>query len=444
MRNRFAVVVAVSAVSLGAATSITSCSFGNGSFACQVGDNAACGGGGVCQPDGFCSLPDSTCTGTSQRYGDQSGPNSGKCVPLPTGSGGPDAGIPDAFVPPDAATFCYGTGIVHVCFASAPTGTFTVDAVGVTTVDTDTSTACATTLSGATSYCVIAAADINIITGLKATGSKPLVLLAVHSITSSAASFIDVGSNRDTSSLGAGHDPAGCPDVAVGAPADGGGGAGGSFMSQGGAGGRGKGPGAGGTAGAALTAAPTTLRGGCAGQNGQGVADTAGHGGGAVFFIAGTSIQMDGVVLAGGEGGKGGQSAANASTTNGAGGGGAGAGGMIGFDAPTVVATNGVIANGGGGGEGGSGASADGNSGADATGTSASKGGSTGTTSGGDGGDGSVNGTKAGGPGLMGADAGNPNGFGGGGGGGGGAGFIVASKGANLGKNVSPPATILQ
>ena len=63
-------------------------------------------------------------------------------------------------------------------------------------IDTD-SPLCASTVSGATNYCVIAATNITIGATLRASGTKPLVLIASDSIVTTA--LLDVGSYRDVS-----------------------------------------------------------------------------------------------------------------------------------------------------------------------------------------------------------------------------------------------------
>jgi hypothetical protein len=392
-----------------------------------VYDRPTCGPGDACPSGLICSHPQEICVA------DPGALDAGDAASSP-----PDGSkLPDGS-PPDARTFCYGAAPFSICFASAPTGAIDINAA--TVFDTVTGTAsgitltCVPTLSGATGYCVLAANTISISANLRATGAKPLVLLAVDSITTTAAGTIDVSSHRGPpESLGAGGDPAvGCnagtpPGTAVGTS---GGGAGGSFLGTGASGGiGGGGGGAGGTHGIAV-ATVTVVRGGCPGQDGAGGGKGAhGHGGGAVFLIAGTSITVGGTINAGGEGGAGG-------TQMDSGGGGGGAGGMIGFDAASIMVTGTLIANGGGGAEG-SGSSSDGNPGGDSVTVAAAPGGRNGTTNGGDGGNGSAG--AAAGPGATGSD-GNPAGGGGGGGGGGGAGLIKGPP-ASLGSNVSPAAT---
>ena len=404
------------------------CKYGPYEFACT--DNASCGPGGTCETNGFCSFPDSTCP-SGRRFGDLGGPN-GQCA----GDVPPDAG-PD--VPPPDARVCFGTAPFTVCFTAPPTGA--IDVSMPTTFNTDTGTVigtlltCTTPMSGGTGYCVLAADTINIGAPLRAIGMKPLVLVAATSISVPAAGSIDVGSHRMglMDSLGAGADStAGCNAGTSPVSANGtsGGGAGGSFSGAGGTGGNGgNGGGAAGTRGSTINSV-ATVRGGCPGQEGAGnMKGARGHGGGAVFLIAGNTITVGGTISAGGEGGGG-------ATGMDSGGGGGGAGGMIGFDAATIMFTGTLIANGGGGAQG-SGNTANGNPGGDATSTSAAAGGSGGSTVGGNGGAGSA-GIAAGG-GTAGFDGSATNG-GGGGGGGGGAGLIKGPP-ASLATNVSPAAT---
>jgi hypothetical protein len=339
---------------------------------------------------------------------------------------------------PDTLT-CFGDDPLKLCFAPAPTGSINVSIA--TTFDTVNGTVsgtplhCATPMSGGNGYCVLAANTITISAALRAVGPRPLVLVAADSIIAPAPGSIDVGSHRrPTESIGAGADPStGCnagrpPTTANGTS---GGGAGGSFLARGGDGGLGGGA-TGGVLGGHGTAISTVtaIRGGCPGQDGAGDGSSAhGHGGGAVFLIAGTSIFIDSMINAGGEGGAGG------GTLN-SGGGGGGAGGMIGFHAATIQVTGTLIANGGAGGEGGSNSVA-GNPGGDAVAINAAAGGTNGSTTGGDGGAGSS--TAASGSGTNGLD-GTIGGEGGGGGGGGGAGLIKGPP-ASLGTKVSPEAT---
>ena len=369
-------------------------------------DHPLCGPGGAC-PDGLACSAQGICEGIADQ-------------PADAGVGvdaAPDA--PDA--PADAQT-CFGTGLLRICLASAPTVPLII--TDPTPIDTSNSPMCTAVISGG-DYCVLAGTMISVDVKLRATGARPLVLVARDSIATTGG--IDVGSHRGAiPETGAGADPVTCQ--AGTAPVTAGGGAGGSFAGLGGGGGAGaSGSGAGGLPGSSITTI-VELRGGCRAQDGAGPSKGAGgHGGGAVFLIAGTSIEVGGNINAAGEGG-------GAGVNNSSGAGGGGAGGMIGFDAPTIMGTSLVLANGGGGGEG-SGLNTAGNAGFDPSSTAAATGGANGTAAGGDGGNGSAG--PAGGPGAQGL-AGTT---GGGGGGGGGAGFIKAPATATLGALVSPPAT---
>lgn len=405
------------------------CKFGPYTFVCT--DNAACGAGGICEGNGFCSFPDITCP-SRRRFGDLGGPSAGQCVGGQSPVDGGDT--PDGNLS-DAGPFCYGNPPYNpICFAAPPTGL--VDVSKQTTFDTvslkgtGTMLTCVTPSSGGDGDCVIAADTITINAPLRATGVRPLVLVAADSISVAMAMSIDVGSHRmPAESLGAGFDPDGCnagtPPTTSGGTS--GGGAGGSFIGAGGDGGSGAGGGTGGIHGT-VPGIGTILGGGCPGQDGAGGGKGArGHGGGAVLLIAGNMITVDGTIEAGGEGGAG-------AFGNFSGGGGGGAGGMIGLYASSIIVnpTAILIANGGGGGEGSTSNTA-GMAGADSTSTDAALGGSS-STFGGNGGTGSVG---AGGRGTTGMD-GQVNG--GGGGGGGGAGLIKGAT-ASLGNKVSPAAT---
>ncbi len=412
------------------------CNYGAGAFRC-TNDNQ-CGAGGTCELDNLCSSPSSTCP-SGRVYSDLSGVLSGQCVggiPPGTDGGGEvpiDASIDAPPVIPPDATACFGTGIVRVCLVEPPTQPLTIS--DATIIDTSDNAVCAALLPGSTGgdYCVVAATTIAINNDLRATGSRPLVLLAIDSITSTGGNIIDVGSHRDgdpnTPETGAGADPASCN--ATTAPSNGGGGAGGTFAGAGGRGGNGNGSGAGGGAPGLAVNPITELRGGCPGQTGASAvaanAGTGGHGGGAVYLIAGTKIEIAGGINAAGEGGVGG-------IRNTSGGGGGGAGGMIGFDAPLITVTSLLLANGGGGAEGSGQNNASGDVGDDSTALGAAAGGAGSANTGGDGGAGSAG--AAAGPGSPGASA-----AGGGGGGGGGAGLIKAPATATLGGQVSPLST---
>jgi hypothetical protein len=412
----------------------TGCNYGAGTFHCT--DDNQCGAAGRCEPGNLCSSPSPTCE-SGRAYSDLSGPRSGQCVegsgPGPAIDSGIDAIPIDAIpidappdVPPDA-TACFGTDIVRICLANPPTQPLTIS--DFTVVDTDDTAMCAALTSGG-DYCVIAATTLTINNDLRATGARPLVLLATDSITTTSNNTIDVGSHRTrdagTPEVGAGANPAVC--AAITTPTNGGGGAGGSFAGAGGLGGNGNGAAAGGGVPGLAVAPITELRGGCPGQGGAGSNPGAGgQGGGAVFLIAGVRIDVAGGINAAGESGTGG-----ARSTSGAGGG--GSGGMIGFDAPLIIVSSLILANGGGGGEGSSQNNTTGRVGNEPITIAAAAGGAGNTGTGGDGGAGSAG--AAAGPGAMGLSN-----DGGGGGGGGGAGIIKAPATASLGSLVSPLAT---
>jgi hypothetical protein len=225
------------------------------------------------------------------------------------GTNGHDAGInPVIDSSPDAPQTCFGTGLLRICLASAPTGSLTISTT--TPLDTDNPQMCAQVMSGGTGFCVVAATTISVEATWRATGTRPLVLIARDSIAITATGVIDVASRRGvTPEIGAGGDAATCDAGTAPKSANGtnGGGAGGSFTGLGGNGGKGGGGGggSGGVPGAAVTAI-TELRGGCPGQIGQGVGaakGAEGHGGGAVYLIAGGTITVTGGINASGEGG---------------------------------------------------------------------------------------------------------------------------------------------
>jgi hypothetical protein len=307
----------------------------------------------------------------------------------------------------------------------------------LTTVDTSDPSICAATISGSNNYCVVAATSIIINATLRAKGTKPLVLIASDSIT--VNQLIDVGSHRTTPEfIGAGADPAMCM---VGTLPNGArsGGAGGSFVGKGGIGGDGANSGGTGGLAASATSNVTELRGGCSGQTGTGNGKGAGgHGGGAIYLIAGNRIDITGPgINAAGEGGDSGKGGP-AATPNASGAGGGGSGGMIGFNAPTITCTSLLLANGGAGGEG-SGVTIDGDPGADPLTTAAAIGGTGNSAIGGDGGNGSSG--LAAGAGANGSNGSSSAGNDGGGGGGGGGAGLIKGPAVSLGNNVSPVPT---
>jgi hypothetical protein len=108
--------------------------------------------------------------------------------------------------------------------------------------NTDTSSTCVATTSSAAGYCVLAGTTITVDCAegptLRATGSKPLVLVASDSIP--VKTILDVSSHHTTNptlnpETGAGANFSGCA-APVANPGNGGGGAGGSFNGAGGSG----------------------------------------------------------------------------------------------------------------------------------------------------------------------------------------------------------------
>jgi hypothetical protein len=224
-------------------------------------------------------------------------------------------------------------------------------------INTDTSALCSTAVEWTSNLqpdaCIIAGASISITSNTSATGSRPLVLFSLGTITLATTIVLDVASHR-LGSTGAGTQPTVCaafPQAPVSSTTGAGGGAGGSFMNKGGGGGSGGNGSAPGLAPDPDTAAPTVLRGGCRGQTGgeaaTGSGGAFGAGGGAVYLLARTSIGLAGAINASGAGGIGGLTAG--------GGGGGGAGGMIVLAAPSITSSSArLLANGaGGGGAGG-------------------------------------------------------------------------------------------
>jgi hypothetical protein len=243
------------------------------------------------------------------------------------------------------ASLCF-EGFTRVCLAALPTMPLIIGS----SMAMDTAAGCAeTTMGTAGEVCVVAATRIEVSAGatLRATGPKPLVLVATTSIVIDGT--LDVASHRG-GAAGPGTSLAACqagtaPTLDKGS---GGGGYGGTFATRGGDGGESTGRGAKGVAPRTIIA-PDSLRGGCPGIAGAGNHPGAGGaGGGAVELIA-ASITVSGRVNASGAGGEGGAS-------DDSGGGGGGSGGMIVFDTASLARTGVVMAQGGGGGGGSGGA----------------------------------------------------------------------------------------
>jgi len=317
-----------------------------------------------------------------------------------------DAGAAPGDSAPDAET-CYGVAPFELCGTFAPTTDLVVSGFGGMVVDTALD--CDAVVRG---WCVIARTSITIAgAGLKATGSRPLALLALGSIDVSGQ--IRADAEGATPGPGATDLTLGCH---VGAPPSpglngGGGGAGGSFVTAGGAGGAGNvGANPGGTPGTPVGPI-SDLRGGCSGGTGAPgntlALDPGGAGGGGVYLLAATSMNITGTINAsGGGGGRGRQSKS--------GGSGGGSGGMIVLWSPMLTGSPTLIASGGGGG-GGADNGANGTPGGEGLTILAALGGAGGSQGAGVGGKGSL----GMGPGLAGGDDNTSAGGGGGGGGGG-------------------------
>jgi len=343
---------------------------------------------------------------------------------------------PEGLPPPEKlAPGCYGTGFVTVCPTVTPS---TPLHIGTAHIDTNSPADCVA-LDPPQPVCVIAGSDVKIQNFLSAEGDRPLVVLSLSTL--DVTGTIDVASHRSGSpqTFGPGAITATCPDV--GALADTGAGAGGSFGGKGGDGGDDGSNLHGGAAANAIV--PTTLRGGCPGGKGltySSMYNAGGAAGGAIQLIAVQAITVGAAaeIDASGEGGGGAPATFN-------GGGGGGAGGMIVFDAPSLTIDQNamVYANGGGGGGGTTGNPvAVGNNGGDPSGFNSGGTGGTGVPGmfptdpgGGTGGDGARFDNTGG--------VGGRNGRNGGGGGGGGGGYGVVEVlqvTAPTGR-ISPPAT---
>ncbi len=311
---------------------------------------------------------------------------------------------------------CYGAGTSMVCFDSPPTGAQALPS----SIDTTNDPLCAATqptgwTANQDAACVIARDTLTMSGATTVTGSRPLVLVGVTSI--SVTSTIDVASKQGGATGPAAPSSLCKPfsQTPSGSSSGGGGGAGGSFMAAGGDGGTGDGGNRqGGTAATVDMAAPTRLRAGCSGQrggNGGGGLNSGavGLGGGAIYLVSGGTITLgnNAVINASGAGGTGGD--------RNTGGSGAGSGGMIKLHAAAVMIMGNpkLVANGGGGASGGDNA-AGGTAGNDPSPATPGTGGSGGSGGGGaDGGNGFPAASRGG------ANGGGNNGGGGGGGGGG-------------------------
>lgn len=101
---------AVLGIAMSSAT-LVSCVKTN-AFKCD-GDSAACGTGGQCEADGFCSIASDRCGAGGREYSDTAGDLSGTCVgggPQPDGPqpDGPDTDAPPTDGPGDSSSACTG------------------------------------------------------------------------------------------------------------------------------------------------------------------------------------------------------------------------------------------------------------------------------------------------------------------------------------------------
>ena len=250
-----------------------------------------------------------------------------------------------------ACDACFGQpdGLLRVCLATRPTGTFLVGSDNLqidTTPGSDSMcVAYPQPASGALGVCLVAVKTISIEGKLGVVGSRPLVLLASGTLTFDDTGAIDAAADSSRAApAGPGGPGAGEPCVAgVAGIGNAHGGAGGSFGTAGGAGGIGVSGGTPDEAGP-VTGTLDHVRAGCAGSPGSEPMTPQGAEGGAVYLIAGGSMSIAGRIDASGAGG-----AANSGSD--VGGAGGGTGGLIGLDAPSIVFLGGALmANGGGGG----------------------------------------------------------------------------------------------
>jgi len=200
--------------------------------------------------------------------------------------------------------------------------------------------------------CMLYAKTISIQDGLEVIGTRPVVMLASSALMVNG--LVDVASHV-TGKVAPGSPSSACKAFGM-APASngstGGGGAGGSFVSLAGNGGAGGGQN-GGTAAAADTLTPNLLRAGCDGQGGANgsmpLPGAGGHGGGAIYLVAGGTITLSGTAIINASGSGGGQAMKSS------GGGGGGSGGMIVLFAQTIMASGARLAANGGSGATGAG-----------------------------------------------------------------------------------------
>jgi hypothetical protein len=325
-----------------------------------------------------------------------------------------------------------GLGFLDLCSQPEPTEALVLAPGADDPIDTERDARCRPVAqANGPELCLLYFTDVEIRSGVEwlVVGARPLALAATR--TMKIAGTLDLSSRRDRLLLpGAGSNPAAGLCSSMRDPADsegaggGGGGAGGTLGAAGGNGGVGANGARDGGLPEEAIATSAILRGGCDGQPGGaggGAGGDKGLGGGAVYLAA-SSIQISGSVLASGSGGGGAAAFFD-------GGGGGGSGGMIVVQSASLQVSGLLLATGGGGGQGGDNNSV-GAGGADPVSAAAAAGG-TGINAGGPGG--------AGGTDLAGsAGSGHLNG---GGGGGGGAGIIrlLSAEPSTAGATIMPP-----
>ena len=98
-------------VAVTATVGVVSCVKTN-AFQCD-GDNSACGAGGLCEADGFCSVASDRCGG--REYSDTAGDLAGKCIggDPPTDGMSPD-GLPPDGMPPDGPAVACAAGYTTI------------------------------------------------------------------------------------------------------------------------------------------------------------------------------------------------------------------------------------------------------------------------------------------------------------------------------------------
>lgn len=249
--------------------------------------------------------------------------------------------------PIDGPCETFGRGLLRLCLAGPFDAEYSPMIDGEV-INTDLAASCThvvkQTGTNAPDLCVKAATTITINVTQTITGVRPLVLVAVDTLT------IDTNGSllsRPPPDMAGKYCPTANDGPDAGATRAGGG-AGGSFGGLGGNGGANDGNV---LAAATGTVAPSFVRGGCpGGRGGVRGAETrapAGYGGGAIGLLARGTVAIAGSVDAAGGGGQGG-------ATTAAGGGGGGSGGLIVVDAQNIQfkAIGYLLASGGGGGAG--------------------------------------------------------------------------------------------